>query len=70
VNKSWQSVLNIGCKQPFNLMKLIQTNIGFQEELEEFEGSFEQDEIVDIYNVEKKFTKFHFFVQFCSFETL
>jgi hypothetical protein len=29
-------------------VELIQTNLGFEEELEEFEGSFEEDEIVDI----------------------
>ncbi len=36
------------CKSPSNLVELIQTNLGFEEELEEFEGSFERDEIVDI----------------------
>jgi hypothetical protein len=49
-------------------MRLFQANLGFEEELEEFEGSFEWDEIVDIYNVEKKFMKFLFFVQFCYFK--
>jgi hypothetical protein len=41
VNKSWPSDLNIACKPPFNLMRLFQANLGFEEELEEFEGSFE-----------------------------
>jgi hypothetical protein len=36
------------CKLSSNLVKLIQTNLGFEEELEKFEGSFEWDEIVDI----------------------
>jgi len=66
VNKSWLSDISIGCKLPFNLRRLFQTNLGFEEELEEFEGSFEQDEIVDIYNVGKKFTIF-FLVQFYYF---
>ncbi len=35
-------------ESPSNLVELIQTNLGFEEELEEFEGSFERDEIVDI----------------------
>jgi hypothetical protein len=60
VNKSWLSDISIGCKLPFNLRRLFQTNLGFEEELEEFEGSFEQDEIVDIYNVGKKFTIYFF----------
>jgi hypothetical protein len=37
-----------GSKPPSNLVELIKTNLGFEEELEEFEGSFERDEIVDI----------------------
>jgi len=48
-------------------VRLSQTNLGFEEELEEYEGSFEQGEIVDIYNVGKIFTKFLFFVQFYYF---
>ncbi len=41
MNKNWPNDPSIGCKLPFNLMKLIQKNLGFEEELEEFEGSFE-----------------------------
>jgi hypothetical protein len=48
VSKIWPSYPKDGCKSPFNLVELIQTNLGFEEELEEFEGSFEDDEIVDI----------------------
>jgi len=43
VNKSWLSDISMGCKSPFNLVRLFQTNLGFEEELEEFESSFEQD---------------------------
>ncbi len=67
MNKIWLSDISIGCKPPFNLVRLSQTNLGFEEELEEYEGSFEQGEIVDIYNVGKIFTKFLFFVQFYYF---
>jgi hypothetical protein len=48
VNKNWLSDLKDGCKLPSYLIELIETNLGFEEELEEFEGSFEQDEIMDM----------------------
>ncbi len=41
MNKSWLSDISMGCKPPFNLVRLFQTNLGFEEELEKFEGSFE-----------------------------
>jgi hypothetical protein len=37
----------IDCKPPFNLVEMIEDDLNF-EEFEEFEGSFEQDESVDI----------------------
>jgi hypothetical protein len=53
---------------PSNLVDLIQMDLGFEEGLEKFKGSFEWDEIMDIYNVEKKFEKFNFFsLQFYYF---
>jgi hypothetical protein len=48
VSKNWQSYPKDGCKLPFNLVQLIKTNLGFEEEFEEFKGSFEEVEIVDI----------------------
>ncbi len=48
VSQNWPSDPRDGCKLPFNLVELIQTYLCFEEELEEFEGSFEWDEIVDI----------------------
>jgi hypothetical protein len=48
VSKIWPNYPKDGYKSPFNLVELIQTNLGFEEEFEEFEGSFEEDEIVDI----------------------
>jgi hypothetical protein len=41
VNKNWPSDPRDECKPSSNLIKLIQTNLGFEEELEKFEGSFE-----------------------------
>ncbi len=52
VSKNWPNDLRDECKPPFNLVELIQINLSFEEELENFEGSFEWDEIVDIKNVE------------------
>ncbi len=48
VSKNWPNYPKDGCKSPFNLVELIQTNLGFEEELEEFEGSFQEVEIMDI----------------------
>jgi hypothetical protein len=48
VSKTWPNDPRDGCKSPSNLVELIQTNLGFEEELENFEGSSERDEIVDI----------------------
>jgi hypothetical protein len=41
VSQNWPSDPRDGCKLPFNLVELIQTYLCFEEELEEFEGSFE-----------------------------
>jgi hypothetical protein len=39
--KNWQNDFKVGCKPLSNLVKLIQTYLSFEEELEEFESSFE-----------------------------
>jgi hypothetical protein len=44
--KIWPNDPRIGCKSPFNLF--LQRDINLKEELEEFEGEFEKDEIVEI----------------------
>jgi hypothetical protein len=41
VNQNWPSDSRVGCKPFSSLMKLIQTYLSFEEELEEFESSFE-----------------------------
>ncbi len=46
--KNWPNDPRDGCKPLSNLVELIQTDLGFEKELEEFEGSFEWDEIVNI----------------------
>jgi hypothetical protein len=48
VSKNGPSDPRDGCKLPSNFAELIQIDLGFEEELEEFEGSFEQDEIVNM----------------------
>ncbi len=48
MSKNWPSDSRVGCILPFNLTELIQTNLGFEEKLEKFEGSFERNEIVYI----------------------
>jgi hypothetical protein len=48
MSKNWSSDLRNGCKPPSNLIKLIQRYLCFEDELEDFEGSFEQDEVMDI----------------------
>jgi hypothetical protein len=40
-HKSWPSDPGDGCEPPSNLIELIQIDLGFEGELEKFEGSFE-----------------------------
>ncbi len=47
-HKSWPSDPGDGCEPPSNLIELIQIDLGFEGELEKFEGSFEWDEIMNI----------------------
>ncbi len=46
--KNWQNDLKIYCKQRLNLVELIKKNLDFEEEWKKLQGSFEQDEILDI----------------------
>jgi hypothetical protein len=48
MSKNWPSDPRVEYKLPFNLLELIQINFEFDDELENFEGSFEHDEIIDI----------------------
>jgi hypothetical protein len=47
VNKNWFNDLKIGCKPPSNLVEFLKRDIDWEEELEEFEGEFEKDEIAE-----------------------
>ncbi len=48
VNKNWPNDLRIGCKPFFKFNGLIETNAKLEKKLEEFEGTFERDEILEI----------------------
>jgi len=47
MSKNWPSDPRVGNKSPSNLVELIQINLDFEDELENFEGSFEHDEIIN-----------------------
>ncbi len=47
-NKNWPNDLKIGCKSPSSLMKFLEKDVDLEEQLEEFEGEFETDEIVEV----------------------
>ncbi len=48
MNKNWLNYCRIDCKPPSNLVELIEKDLDFEEELEEFEGSFKHDELLDL----------------------
>ncbi len=54
VSKNWPSDLRIGCESAFSLVKFIDIYGDLKEELEEFEGSFERDEVVDLWSSKNK----------------
>jgi hypothetical protein len=58
MSKNWPSDPRVGYKSPSNLVELIQINLDFEDKLEKFEGSFEQDERIDIQNVERNLRNF------------
>jgi hypothetical protein len=47
VNKNWFNDLRIGCKSPSSLVKLIETDVFLEKELEEFEILFERGEAME-----------------------
>ncbi len=47
MSKNWPNDPRVG-SFPTNLVELIEANVKLEEELEEFEGSFDRDEIVDM----------------------
>ncbi len=48
VNKNWLNGLRIGCKSPSNLLEFLERDINLEVELEDFEGEFEKDEVVEV----------------------
>jgi hypothetical protein len=50
MNRNWPNHCKFGCKsQCSNLIELIGIDANSEKELEQFEGAFERDEIVNIY---------------------
>jgi hypothetical protein len=47
VNKNWPNVPKIGCKSP-SWLEFLERDIDLEEELEEFEGEFTNDEVVEV----------------------
>jgi hypothetical protein len=48
VSKNWPNNLGVSSFSA-NVVKLVEANVKFEEELEEFDGSFDRDEMVDMY---------------------
>ncbi len=48
MNKNWPNDRRIGCKSPFSLTNFIESDFNLEEKLEEFEGAFERDEVVEL----------------------
>jgi hypothetical protein len=48
VNRNWLNGPIIGCKSPSNSMEFLEMDVDLEEELEEFEGDFERDEVVEV----------------------
>jgi hypothetical protein len=45
--KNWPNDARVSCKAPHNLVELIDLKLDLKHELNEFEGSFEWDELKD-----------------------
>jgi hypothetical protein len=48
VNKNWPNDLKISCKSPSSLTNFIESDLNLEEELEELEGVFERDKVVEL----------------------
>jgi hypothetical protein len=46
-NKNWHNGLRIYCKFPYSFVDFIETNVNLKEELEELEGVFKRDEVME-----------------------
>ncbi len=45
MNKNWPNDTRVGCKVPSSMIELIEFWVHLEDELNDFEGSFEQDEL-------------------------
>jgi hypothetical protein len=48
VNKNWTNDHGVRYKFPFNLVEFFERHIDLREELKEFEGEMEKDEVVEV----------------------
>jgi hypothetical protein len=48
VSKNWPSDLRVGCSSPSSLIELIEVDLALEEELEQYEGEFERDKLLDL----------------------
>lgn len=48
MNKSWPNDPRVGCKFASNLIEFFEKDIYLKDELKEFEGEFEKDEVVEV----------------------
>ncbi len=48
INKNWPNDARICCKSPYNLVEFFERDVDLEEKLEEFEGEFERDEVVEV----------------------
>jgi hypothetical protein len=48
VSKNWPNDPRIGCKSPSSLADFIESDFNLEEKLEEFEKTFERDEVVEL----------------------
>ncbi len=48
VSKNWPNDYKVGCKYLFNLLKFIGIDANLEKELEQFERTFEKDEVMNL----------------------
>jgi hypothetical protein len=48
VSKNWPNNSKVGCKASSNIVKIIEMDGDLDEELEQFEGDFERDEVFEL----------------------
>jgi hypothetical protein len=66
VSRKWSNDLKVDCKPLSNLVEMSKKDFDFEEELEGCEGSFERDELANMYNVDKIYLIFMFIYIYTS----